>query len=155
MDHLDLKPEQELPRLVEDLNEKLRATGAGSAELALGLLIRLGFLPVLVIVLLLFLFKVINIILGFVILVIVSLVLLGVSMLISERARQNAMQQVYRSEVETAIDQFTHESSMTRHQFDTLAYSLLPANAPLLHFLSPATGVLLEPTREDENQEKE
>ena len=96
MDYSDLTPEQaeELSQLAENLDETLRAAGAESAEVALSLIVRLGFLPALGVILLLLLFKIVNIILAIVIMIFISFVLLGFSVLISEQARKNAMQQV-------------------------------------------------------------
>lgn len=156
MNQLDLNADskEDLNQQIAELNEKLRAAGASSAELALGLVIRLGFLPMLGVVLLLMLFKVINIILGFVVFIIISLVLLGISMLISERARLNAMKQLYILSIENEIDQFLHDYGMTRQQFDIVVTGLLPANAPLNHFLSPDAGEVLQPTHDGEMQEE-
>jgi hypothetical protein len=130
--------EAELRQLVESWNETLRAAGAGSAELALGLVIRLGFLPVLGIAIILLVFKVVNVILAFVFFVIISLVLLGVSTLVSERARRNAMQQVYHSQVEPEITQFMLRHGLHRDQFDALVRPLLFAAGALVNFLAMA-----------------
>lgn len=153
----ELTPEQaeELSKLAENLDETLRAAGAESAELALGVIVRLGFLPALGLVLLLFLFKVVNIILAFVVLIIISLVLLGISMLISERARWNTMQRVYRSRVETEIAQFMVKHGVSRQQFDSLVSLLLPARAPLANFLSSAAEDLAVTAKEKNKREKE
>lgn len=157
MDPVELTPlqEHELSQLVEGWNETLRAAGAGSAELALGLVIRMGFLPVLGVVLVLFLFKVINVILAIVLLVIVSLVLVGISMLISERARLKAMEQVYHSRVEPEIAQFTHKHGIPRQQVETFMHPLLPVQAPLKTFLSTAMPNLGKANIDGGNQEEE
>jgi len=142
MDYSDLTPEQaeELSQLAENLDETLRAAGAESAEVALSLIVRLGFLPALGVILLLLLFKIVNIILAIVIMIFISFVLLGFSVLISEQARKNAMQQVYRRSVETEIAKFLGRHGVSRRQFDDRVSSLLPTGAPLANFLSPPAG---------------
>ena len=155
MDSSEASPEQaqEFNQIVQAWNEKLRLTGADSAELALGLLVRMGFLPGLGIVLLLFIFKVVNVILAFVLAVIIGLVLLGVSMLVSERARWNAMQQVYHSQVVVEIAQYARAQRLNRRQLNALAEPALPAGAPLAFFLSSAVDNQSGPIPEGENQE--
>src|SRR3972149_11142707 len=127
MDYSDLTPEQaeELSQLAENLDETLRAAGAESAEVALSLIVRLGFLPALGVILLLLLFKIVNIILAIVIMIFISFVLLGFSVLISEQARKNAMQQVYRRSVETEIAKFLGRHGVSRRQFGDRVSSLL------------------------------
>jgi len=127
----------ELEELVDALNEKLRAAGADSAERAFGLGFLLGLFPALGVILALFLFKIINVILAFVLVVMASLAILGGAMLLAYQARQNSIRREYQSSVETEINQYLGEHKLSRRQFEALIHPLLPEDAPLTAFLSP------------------
>jgi len=138
MDHLESTSDQskELADLAERLNESLRLSGASSAEQTFGVGCTLGLAPILVILLILFVFKVINLILAFILLVMGLLVMVGVAMLAAQRARQNGVTRAYHTGVKTEIDQYLAQSGLTRPEFDRRVSKLLPAGAPLQAFLS-------------------
>jgi len=127
---------QELADLAERLNESLRLSGASSAEQTFGIGCALGITPILVILLVLFIFKVINLILALILLVMSLLAMVGVAMLVAQRARLNGVNHAYRTAVKTEIDQYLVQSGLTRSEFDHLVSKLLPASAPLQAFLS-------------------
>jgi hypothetical protein len=132
----DSGPSQELTSLAERLNENLRLSGASSAEQAFGIGCSLGLTPILVVLLVLFFLKVINLILAFILLVMALLAMVGVGMLVAQQARMNGMKRAYRSEIVGEINQYLTQSGMTRPEFDLLVSKLLPDGAPLQSFLS-------------------
>src|SRR5574341_2411703 len=127
---------QELADLAERLNESLRLSGASSAEQTFGIGCTLGITPILVILLVLFIFKVINLILALILLVMGLLAMVGLAMLLAQRARLNGVALAYRTGVKTEIDQYLAQSGLTRSEFDRLVSKLLPESAPLQAFLS-------------------
>ena len=126
---------QELSLLAERLNETLRSSGAASAELAFGLGFSLGMGPILVILLVLFLFKVINIILAFILLVMALLAMVGVTMLAAQKARSNGIRRAYQTSVQAEISQYLAQNNLTRAQFNRWVSQTLPEAAPLQDFL--------------------
>jgi len=90
---------QELADLAERLNESLRLSGASSAEQTFGIGCALGITPILVILLVLFIFKVINLILALILLVMGLLVMVGVAMLVAQRARLNGVNHAYHTAI--------------------------------------------------------
>lgn len=129
---------QELTNLAENLNEIIRASGASSAERAFGIGCSLGLIPGMFVIGLLLVFKVIHVILASILLVMVTLVMIGVSTLLSQRAWRSGMNQAYRTRVEAEIARYLTESGLTRAQFDTLVSNLLPQEAPLQAYLFPS-----------------
>jgi len=142
-DLLETEQTQDFNYLLESLNEKLRAAGAGSAEIAFGMGFGMGMLPALIIIGLLFVFKLINLILAFILIVMALLALVGVGMLIALQARRNAMQRVYQATVEPEVDRYLAQTGLTRERFDLLASQHLPADAPLQTFLKPPVDAAL------------
>lgn len=142
MDEVQLSAEAslELRQLAESLNEKLREAGSSSAERAFGIGCGAGLLPVLAMILILLLLRVFNVIIGFALLVMAVLVLLGAGMLAASIARTNSMRRVYDNEVEPEISRFGARNKLPRADFDALVYPMLPDGAPLRDFLTiPAT----------------
>jgi len=133
---LDSGQSQELVSLVERLNESLRLSGANSAEHTFGLGCTIGLTPILVIILVLVIFKVVNLILAFILLGLAILAMVGIAMLAAQKARQNGMKRAYQTGVEAEINQYLAQSSLTRSQFNLLVSRLLPEDAPLQAFLS-------------------
>jgi hypothetical protein len=84
----------------------------------------------------LFAFKVVNLILAFILLIMGFLVMVGVSMLIAQQARLNGIRRLYRTSVQLEIDRFLAYNQLTRIQFDADASQLLPQDAPLQAFLT-------------------
>jgi len=138
-------PPPELPpdlaQFSEQLNETLRLGGAASGEQAFGLSCSIGLLPIVGILLVLFLFKVINLILAFILLVMCLLAMVGLGMLAAQVARQNGIRRTYSESVEAEIRAYLVQSGLTRAQFDTLASGYLPAGAPLQAFLSTKEAI--------------
>jgi hypothetical protein len=89
-------------------------------------------------------FGVINLILGMMLLVVGLLALVGLSILLANLARSNALKRVYRAEVEPEIAQYLSRQHISRQDFDTSAYHLLPQDAPLQQFLEPILPVEAE-----------
>jgi hypothetical protein len=130
----------ELLLLVEDLNDKMRSSGAGGSERAFGLGCAMGLLPVIGIILLLFVFQVINLVLAMFLLVIGLLGVAGISALLASLARTNTHKRIFREVGDPEIVQFISEHHLSRQTFDTLAHQSLPEDAPLQAFLSLATS---------------
>jgi hypothetical protein len=125
----------ELSLLADRLNETLRLSGAASAEQAFGLGFSLGMGPIVLVLLILFLFKVINIILAFILLVMALLVIAGVTMLAAQQARSKGIQRTYITSVQTEIEHYLAQNNLTRPQFNRLVEHFLPEDAPLQAFL--------------------
>lgn len=139
--HLSPEAAQELAQLAETLNEKLRDAGSSSAERAFGIGCGAGLLPALIVILLLLLFRVVNVILGFTLLVMALLALLGVGMLAASVARSNAIRRVYREQVEPEVAQFRARHQLSGPTLDALLLPLLPEGAPLREFIGePKAG---------------
>jgi hypothetical protein len=129
-------PPEDLAQLAERLNEILREGGAGNAEYAFGLGCSIGLIPFLLVLVVLFFFKVINLILAFILLVMGSLALVGISMLAAQRARASGIRRAYSTSVESEIVQYLAVNELTRAQFDRAVSRLLPHDAPLQPFLT-------------------
>ncbi len=140
MEPIPLSPEQrqELTQLAETLDEKLRSAGAVGAEQAFGLGFVLGIVPLGVVLMILFAFKVISLIFTIILGVLSVIILVTLAALLSIRARANAVGNVYSTSVGTEIAQYLASHAMTRLQFDTLVYQILSQDAPLLAYLSPS-----------------
>lgn len=139
---------EEFAGLVESLNERLRSSGAGGAESAFGLGCGIGLLPVVGITLLLWIFGVVNLILGMMMLVVGLLALAGLSIMLANLARSNAVKRVYWAEVEPEIVQYLSQQRLSRQDFDTAACRELPVDAPLQRFLHPAVPEDAEASQE-------
>jgi len=134
-----LTPEdtQEIALRAEGWNDHLRSQSAGQAEHAFELGCGLGLLPILVIIVLLWIFNVITLIPAAVLIVMSLLGLAGVSALLGNVARENAAKRAFRQNVEPEIAQFLSNKRISRQLFDNAASQSLPADAPLQAFLSP------------------
>lgn len=146
MDQLPVTAEQntELVHLAENLNEKMKSSGASGAEIAFGLGCGIGLIPVVGTVIILLVFGIINFIPGLLLLVMGMMALAGISVLLANVARSNAHKRIYR-EGEPEITQFLSRNHLSREAFDTLAYQSLSADAPLQTFLSPVIVESQEP----------
>ena len=127
---------EDLGSRVERWNEALRARGAGSAEQAFGMGCSIGIVPLLLVVGLLFVFKLINLIMAFILLIMGFLVIVGVSMLIAQRARLNGITNTYQESVEPEIAQYLALNRLSRARFGTQVSQLLSQDAPLQAFLT-------------------
>jgi hypothetical protein len=139
MDSIDLTPEQtqELTELVETLNESLRSAASVSAERAFGIGCSLGLMLVVVVALVLYSLRIMNLILAVLVGIMSVMFLVGVASLLSSIARANTLKRTYQREVEPEINRFTNRAGISRQQFDTFAFQILPDGAPLQIFLKP------------------
>jgi uncharacterized membrane protein len=139
MDSVAFIPEQTrvLTEQVEAWNEKLRSAASVSAERAFGIGCSLGLVPVLIVVLVLYSLRIMNLILGVLVGLLSVMFLVGVASLLSSIARSNTLKRTYQDEVDPQISQFIAQMGLPRQQFDTLAFQILPEGAPLQLFLHP------------------
>lgn len=128
---------QEVAGFAQAINENLRSSTGGGAEVAFGLSCGLGLIPVVGIILSLLIFKIVSLIPALFFLVIALLGLVGISMVLANIARNNRQKRLYQTEVEPEIVQFLSKQHLSRQDFDTLASQALPPDAPLQAFLSP------------------
>ncbi len=127
---------EDLAHFAERVNEDLRLGGAGSAEQAFGLGCTIGFIPLLILMGVLFVLKVINLILALFLLAMGLLALVGISMMAAQQARQSGIRRAYRSGIEAEIIKYMDGNNLSRAQFDSLVSELLPRDAPLQVFLT-------------------
>ena len=128
--------DQELSEFIQSVNQHLSETGTGAAESAFGLGCYIGFIPVAIMVIVLFLFGVRNwIVLGLVGLVSV-LVTTGIATLLSRRARTINIETTYQRVVGPQIETFLEKRSISRVEFNVVARQVLTINAPLLEYVS-------------------
>ncbi len=128
---------EEVERFAEGLNQRLAVAGGESAERAFGMGCALGILPTLLIILVLFLFQVINLVLAFILAAMGGLALVGISALMAFRARANTTRRKYEGEIDTEIEAYVQANQLSREQFDTLVSGLLSKDADLQAFLAP------------------
>lgn len=128
---------QEVAEFAQAINENLRTSTGGGAEMAFGLSCGLGLIPVVGIIVSLLVFKIVSLIPALFFLVIALLGLVGISMVLANVARSNGQKRVYRTELEPEIDQFLSKQHIDRQSFDYHASQALPPDAPLQAFLSP------------------
>ena len=126
----------EFPEQVKDWNERLRQAGVSSAEQAFGMGCSIGLLPTLLLILLLWIFQVINLILAATLVVMALLVLAGVGMLVANIARRNNMRRSYQGILVPEITSYLQKAGLSRAEFESQAAALLPADAPLMASLS-------------------
>lgn len=128
--------DQDLTEFVQSVNQQLTETGTGAAESAFGLGCYIGFIPVAIMVIVLFLFGVRNwIVLGLVGLVSV-LVTTGIATLLSRRARTINIETTYQRVVGPQIETYLEKRSISRVEFNVVARQVLTINAPLLEYVS-------------------
>lgn len=137
-------PLEEAPPTLEQqvglFNERLREAGSSSSEQAFAIGCGIGLLPVLLILALLFVFRLANIILVSILLVMAFLVMMGVGMLLASIARQNNIRRVYREQVEPEIGAYLARTGLPQGEFFETVTSLLPETAPLRAALVQTTG---------------
>lgn len=126
----------EFPDQVRDWDERLRQAGVGSAEQAFGMGCGIALLPTLAVIGLLLIFRVINIILAAVLLVMALLVLAGLGMLFANIARTNNARRTYETSIQPEIASYLQQTGMPRAEFERQVVALLPADAPLQTFLN-------------------
>jgi hypothetical protein len=127
----------EVSQMAESLDEKLREAGVNSAEQSFGIGCVLALIPILGIPVLLFVFKVINLILAVILGFMTTMILTGIIALVANLARQNAIRHTYRSSLENEIQFFIDTHHLERTEFDSIVSEKLPRDAPLQQFLQP------------------
>jgi uncharacterized membrane protein YkvI len=135
----NLTPEeaQGLSQFTEEVNEELRAAGAERAEQAFGLGCAVGLLPAITLAVVFYLLPMVNIVLAIIFLLLIMLILVAIVMLLSFRARRNAIDRTYENKINSEIEAYIREHNLTRLQFDTLASGLVSEGTPLRGYLSP------------------
>jgi hypothetical protein len=143
-------------QFAERANRKLAVAGGESAERAFGMGCAIGILPAFLAILVLFIFQVINLVLAFILAMLAGLALVGISALLATRARANTTRRLYEAEIQAEIQAYVDESHMSREQFDTLVYRLLPSDADLRAFLAPLQreGSLVDESHPEEVSEE-
>lgn len=156
MDTITLTTEQtqECTSLVEELNEKLRSAASSSAERAFGIGCSLGLMLVVIVSLVLYSLRIMNLILAVLVGIMSVMFLAGAASLLSSIARSNTLKRTYQRDVEPEINQFTVRYGLPRQQFDTLASHILPHGAPLQIFLEPLPPEQEEATVHEKQVEK-
>jgi hypothetical protein len=129
---------KDLKALAETLNEHLRAAGAERAKQAFGMGCLIGILPTLLVLIILMSFKVINLVVLFILAIVTVLVWVGIATLIANYARVNAIRKSYHAEAELAINRFIASHNLSRIEFDRVVARLLPQEAPLQQYLYPS-----------------
>jgi VIT1/CCC1 family predicted Fe2+/Mn2+ transporter len=126
-----------LGEFIERQNERLRASASANAEIAFGIGCLLGVAPPVIVVALLFMFKLVSLILAAILGIIALLVAAGLAMLFSYTARANTMKKSYRAQVEPEITEFLAQNEINQLQFSEAAHDILPPDAPLRAFIRP------------------
>jgi hypothetical protein len=129
---------EEIHTRAEGWSDQLSIEGAAGAEQAFEIGCGLGLIPSVVLIIALWGFGVIPLILAAVMMVIALLLLAGISMLIANVARHSAIKRMYQTTIAPDIAQFLSNRHIPRQSFDDTASRLLPEDAPLQAFLSPA-----------------
>ncbi len=127
-------------------NEKLDAGSQGNATQALNLGCTVTFLPGMILVVLVWLFSRFNWIMAAITLVLVAMISMIFANLVATLSRSRSIERMYRTEVESEINQALLEANISREFFDDEIKKILPANAPLLQAVSQTKQV---PRRKD------
>ncbi|MFZ5809187.1 MAG: hypothetical protein ACOY16_07885 [Chloroflexota bacterium] len=127
---------EELSAWITRQNDDLWSTGSGSAEQAFGLAVWLGGLPILLVVLLLWVFKLVNLITAFIVLVFCALLLIGLTSLLAQQARVNAIRRKFKEICLPEIKKELNQSNITEYDFLLQAKAVLPDDAPMLKMLT-------------------
>jgi hypothetical protein len=128
--------DQELSEFIQSLNQHLSESGSGAAESAFGLGCYIGFIPLAILVILLFLFGVRNWIVLTLVGLLSVLLITGIATLLSRRARAINIDTTYQREVEPQIETYLEKRSITQIEFDAVSRQVLTTNAPLLEYIS-------------------
>jgi len=128
--------DQGLSEFIQYLNQQLSETGTGAAESAFGLGCYIGFIPIAILVVLLFLLGLRNWIVLALIGLVSVLVTTGIATILSRRARTININTTYLREVEPQIETYLESKSITRVEFDVVSQQVLTKDAPLLECIS-------------------
>jgi len=128
--------DQGLSEFIQSVNQYLSETGAGSAESAFGLGCYIGFIPVALLVIILFLLGVRN----WIVLALSGLVSVlattGIATLLAQRGKATNIETTYHCVIEPQIESYLEKRSMTRDELDAVARQVLTIDAPLLEYTS-------------------
>jgi len=127
---------QELTDLVESLNTRMMEDPADSAETAFNISCFLSLIVIVVSTILALIF--LHWVSAVILLVMTTMIATGISIFLAMRARSGNLVVTYNKVVEPQIETAMRQHDLTRPQFDEFAQSVLPAGAPLNHFLSPS-----------------
>lgn len=131
---------QDLTELVESANQHLSESGANAAESAFGLGCYLGFIPVALVVIIIYLLGVRNWIILAIVAVGAVLVTTGTASLLAQRARLTNIKTAYLRDVEPEILAYLEQHNLSWEEVDLAASQLLAADAPLMRCLSLKSG---------------
>jgi hypothetical protein len=127
-----LMEDRDLAEFITTANQHLAEAGASAAESAFGLGCYIGFIPVA-------LFTVIVFLVGFRNWIIIALVGLGAALvttgiaaLLSRRARETNVRTTYHREVEPQIETYTNERSISHAEFEAAVIEVLTGDDPLV-----------------------
>jgi hypothetical protein len=128
---------EQLSAFIEEQNENLAKVGTERSEQSFGLGCTIGLLPLGTMVLLLYIFRVLNIISGFFAVIVGFTALIGIAALVASSAKRRAIADSYNNYVKQAIDRYLREQQIDRGQFDQVAHETLSESAPLRAYITP------------------
>ena len=117
-------------------NQYLSEAGTNAAESAFGLGCYIGFIPVALFIVIVFLLGLRNWIIIALVGLGAALVTTGIAALLARRARATNVRTTYHREVEPQIETYLSERSITRAEFEAAASEVLTEDAPLLECLA-------------------
>lgn len=135
---MDLDKRQVLMTFIQEENEKLAKVGTERSEQSFGLGCTLGLLPLGSMILLLYIFRVLNVISGFFAVIVGFTALVGIAALVSSSAKKRAIVDNYTHYVKQEIDLYLRENDLDRLEFDRAASEILPESAPLRAYIEIA-----------------
>lgn len=135
-------PSNEMEKMIYKLNEDLIHAGAEGAEQAFGLLTWLGALPLVALIIFLLAFKIINLIMPFLLAIFCSLIFLALTSLVAQRARENSIRQFYANTIRPQINQIQTDYQLSPVEVFSQARDILPEHAPLLEHLRNSLEII-------------
>jgi hypothetical protein len=121
---------------IGEQNETLVKVGSERSESSFGLGCTLGLIPVVAMIAILWAADVLNLISGFITLIMGALVLVGTANLVASAAKRRSIRDMYAYTVKLEIDRYLRENNLTRLEFDRQANRSLPGDAPLRSFMT-------------------
>jgi hypothetical protein len=128
--------DQDLADFINSADQHLSEAGTNAAESAFGLGCYLGFIPVAILIVIVFLIGFRNWIVIALVGLVATLFTTGIAALLSRRARETNIRTTYYREVEPQIETYLAENAITRAEFETAASQVLTGDAPLLTCLT-------------------
>lgn len=127
---------QTLTQFIEEENEKLVKVGTERSEQSFGLGCTIGLLPLGSMILLLYIFQVLNVISGFFAVIVGFTALVGIAAFVSSSAKKRAVTDQYEHHVKPEIDLYLRTNQLDQADFDLAAAQVLPESAPLRAFIT-------------------